>query len=469
MPMSEEASLVVEGGMVITLDQERRVFETGYVLVKDGRIAEVGPGASRTRAKSRIDATNMLVLPGIVNTHGHLDQSIYRSCLDGAARPRPLLQQMASTLDRHQARAAARLTLLEQVHYGITTTQASHWTHTDPESTDGICEAVVDSGMRAVVARSIMTGSDLDARNSGKVPDALRERVDVVIKDLDRLEKQFESTHVRIAPEAVTMLWCTADAVLAMRDWALRRGKLWHVHLAQDKEELADALEAFGCGSVQYAHGLGVLGPEMVAAHSCALHDGELDLLGRNGVRIAHCPATIMRAGGQVPPIWELERLGSVVGIGTDGSATNNGQNPWEAMKNAVYMQRVRFGDRHLGSAEQALEMATVKAAMVLGLDNELGSLETGKWADMAIFCRNQTHLMPGVKLINNLVFSGGSNLAHTVVVGGRIVLEGGRSAVFDEDEVLRSAEEAQKDLLSKSGLLEQLDLSRRWPLITPV
>ena len=120
-------------------------------------------------------------------------------------------------------------------------------------------------------------------------------------------------------------------------------------------------MKTCGCGSVQYADRLGVLGPEMLAAHCSGLLDEEVALLGERGVRVAHCPMTIIRGGGQVPPIWELEQRGAVVGLGTDGSGTNNGQNPWEAMKLAVYMQRVRFGDRLLGSAEQALELATIK------------------------------------------------------------------------------------------------------------
>jgi len=141
------------------------------------------------------------------------------------------------------------------------------------------------------------------------------------------------------------------------------------------------------------------------------------------------------------------------VGIGTDGSATNNGQNPWEAMKDTVYMQRVRHGDRYLGSAEEALEMATIKAARVLGMDDHVGSLEPGKWADIAIFRRHQVHLMPDMKPINNLVYSGGSNYADTVIVGGEFILKDGRSTVFDENEVIDSAIEAQRSIIAEIGL----------------
>jgi 5-methylthioadenosine/S-adenosylhomocysteine deaminase len=468
MTTQPELDLLIGGGVVITLDQDRRILDPGYIGVKHGKIAVVGVGASSLRSKEIIDARGMVILPGIVNAHNHLDQSLYRSCLDELRGSRQVLLRLARGMTRERARLAARLTLLEQVRYGVTTTHESHWTHFHADSTDGICEAVQESGMRAVVARSIMDGNEQVTHENERVPEETKETIEDVIQDLDRLERTFESTHIRITPEPITVLRVSADAIVAMHDWSLRKGKVWHIHLAQDPEELTEATRAFGCGSVQYVERLGVLGPQMVAAHCSGLLTEEIALLGGHGVRIAHCPETIMRAGGVVPPIWTLEELGAHVAIATDGSGTNNGQNPWEAMKHAVYMQRVRHSDRYLGTAEQALEMATIKAAKVLNLAEEVGSLEVGKCADIAIFRRQQVHLMPDARLVNNLVYSGGNNMADTVIVEGRIVLRDGRSTVFDEEEVMAQAREAQRRLIEEVGLSRQLRLSNSWSILNP-
>ena len=457
VPVDQQAELLVHDGMVVTMDPQRRILNPGYVVVRDRKIVEVGAGVpSGYSATDRISASGAVVLPGIVNAHNHLDQCLYRGCSDEERQSRDILLRLAKGLTRDRARIAARLTLLEQVRHGITTTHESHWTHFHRDSTDGICDAIVESGMRAVVARS-MCNNDL-------TPPEFCERPDDVIRDLDRLAAAYDDDRLQIISEPTTMMRCTADAIVAMRDWAAQHQKIWHVHLAQDRAELEDALKTVGCGSVQYALRLGVLGPEMLAAHCSGLLDEEVALLGEHGVRVAHCPLTIIRAGGLVPPIWDLERRGAIVGLGTDGSATNNGQNPWETMKLAVYMQRVRFSDRLLGSAEQALELATIKAARALGLDGQVGSLEPGKWADIAVIPLNQPHLSPEARLLNNLVYSGGSTYADAVIVAGRVLVRDGRSIVFDEADIIAQARRAQHEMINEAGLGTHIQLSRSWP-----
>jgi 5-methylthioadenosine/S-adenosylhomocysteine deaminase len=449
--------LIVEDGLVVTMDPERRIFNPGHVVVRDGKITQVGAGSAAGHAAAeRVSAAGAVVLPGIVNAHNHLDQCMYRGCGDEERQSRDVLLRLAKGMTRERARIAARLTLLEQVQYGITTTHESHWTHYHPDSTDGICDAIVESGMRAVVARSIC--------DNELTPPEFCERADDVIRDLDRLSATYDSDRLVIISEPTTMMRCTADTIVAMHDWARSKGKIWHIHLAQDRAELEDALKTCGCGSVQYADRLGVLGPEMLAAHCSGLLDEEVALLGERGVRVAHCPLTIIRGGGQVPPIWELEQRGAVVGLGTDGSGTNNGQNPWEAMKLAVYMQRVRFGDRLLGSAEQALELATIKAAHAMAMEREVGSLEPGKLGDIAVISLDQPHLLPDARLLNNLVYSGVSTHARTVIVDGRVLLRDGRSTIFDEAQVMAEAGEAQRAIIQEAGLQSHLSLSRRWP-----
>lgn len=448
--------LVIEGGIVLTLDPQRRILSPGYIAINDGKIVAVDVGVSPVAGRRHIDAADMVVMPGLINAHNHLDQPMYRSCLDTPSHNRDWLLHVARGLTRERAQAAAALSLLELVKYGVTTTHESHWTHYHPDSTDGICDAILQSGMRAVVARSIS--------DNEQTPPDFRERIPAVLADLDRLEQGYDSKFIQIIAEPTTMLRCTPDAILAMQDWARRRGKIWHLHLAQTQGELTEALATVGMGSVQYAEHLGVLGPDLLAAHCVGLLDDEVSLLGERQVRIAHCPATVIRGAGLVPPIWELERLGCRVAIATDGVATNNGQNIWESLKLAVYLQRVRAQDRYLGTAEQALEMATIKAARVLDMDALIGSLEVGKAADLALFSLSQPHLVPDAMLVSNLIFSGVNTLADTVIVGGRVALRAGRSTVFEEAEVVANAREAQAGLFKEAGLADRMGLSAVWP-----
>ncbi len=456
-----QVDLVIDGGIVISMDTERRVFNPGYVAVDGGKIVGVGPSREGSyRGRERIDASDMAVMPGIVNAHDHLDQSVYRSLLDHKRESRDSLLNLARGLTRERAKAAAASSLLELLKYGVTTTQENHWTHYHQDSTDGICEAILESGMRGVVSRGISDDEEF-------TPPDFIERTEDVLEDLDRLEAAFDSERIVITSEPTTIIRCKPDTVRAMREWALKRGKMWHIHLAQTSDELAEAMAKVGMGSVQYAEKLGVLGPEMLAIHCSGLLDEEVELFGKYQVNVSHCPLTVMRGGNRVPPIWEMGKLGAQVAVGTGGSATNNGQNPWEAMKMAIYMQRVRFSDRYLGTAEEALEMATVKAAAVLDMGGRVGSLEPGKEADVAIFRLDQPHLLPGARLVSNLVFSGVNNMADTVLVGGRAVLREGRAVVVDEAEVVARVREAQAGMIKDAGMEGDVGRLSAWPEIS--
>ena len=218
----------------------------------------------------------MVVMPGIVNAHDHLDQSVYRSLLDHKRVSRDNLLNLARGLTRERAHAAAASSLLELLQYGVTTTQENHWTHYHQDSTDGICEAIQQSGMRAVVSRGISDEEEF-------TPADFVERTEDVLEDLDRLEAAFDSDRIMITSEPTTIIRCKPETVRAMKDWALKRDKMWHIHLAQTSDELAEAMAKVGMGSVQYAEKLGVLGPEMLAIHCSGL-------LGRGGGAFREVP-----------------------------------------------------------------------------------------------------------------------------------------------------------------------------------
>ncbi|MFC2108536.1 amidohydrolase family protein [Candidatus Bipolaricaulota bacterium] len=463
--MGEREALKVDtlvvNGITITMDTNRTIYDPGFIAITKGKIVATGSASSCPyEAAETIDASGMVILPGLINGHTHLDQAARRGCFDDdptSTRNERLSVSLGLTESR--ARRAAALGLLEQLHYGITTVQENHWVHYHIHSTDGICDAIQDSGMRAVVSRGI---NDVEEYT----PAAFCEDAGEVLKDLDRLEEKYDSDYIQITSEPCTILRCKPETILAMVDWAKQRNKTWIIHMAHDQKELADALETVGMGCVQYAEQLGVLSPDMLGIHCAALLDEEVDLLGKHGIRISHCPECVIKGGGQVPPIWELEKLGATVAIGTDGTSSNTGQNLWASMKNAVYMQRVRFADGYLGSAEQALEMVTIKGAEVLLMEDRIGSIEAGKEADIALFKTDQLHLAPGAMLVSNLVYSGCNIRADTVLIGGNVVLRAGKSTTLDEERILAQARETQAELVGEAGLKEVIGLARSWPVV---
>ncbi len=450
--------LVVYGGIVITMDKARNIYDPGFIAINEGKIVSVGMGSPTNPSTRLVDATGMVVLPGLVNSHDHLDQAIYRSCSDERPESRKRLLAMAKGLTYDRAKISSSLSLLELAHFGVTTTQENHWTHYHSDSTDGVCDAIAESGMRGMVSRGI---SDVELYT----PNEFIENIEAVLKDLDRLEKKYDSEFITITGEPTTVLRCKPDTIMAIKEWANQRAKIWHIHLAQTSDELADALKTLNMGSVEWADQLGVLGPDTLAVHCSGLLEHEVDILGSRRVKIAHCPVTQMRGGNKVPPIWSLEEKGALVAIGTDGSGTNNGQNPWEAMKMAIYMQRVQSQDRYLGSAEKALEMVTIKAAAVLGIDHKVGSVENGKYGDLALFSTNQLHLLPGAMFVNNLVYSSGCNFASTVIVGGEIILDNGLSTRVDEAEIRSKIVESQSELLRIAELEDAIRVTQTWPI----
>jgi len=208
----QSVDLLIDGGVVITVDEDRHVYSPGYIAVKDGKIVGVGESSALHgyEAETVIDASGKTVLPGLVNAHNHLDQSVYRGCFDGRRNSRAPMLRLSMQLTEAHARQAASLSLLEQLQQGITTTQENHWTHYHIRSTDGVCDAIEESGMRAFVSRGM---NDVEQFT---MPE-LREDVKDVLEDLDRLEAEHDSERVQITSEPCTILRCRPETTLALR------------------------------------------------------------------------------------------------------------------------------------------------------------------------------------------------------------------------------------------------------------
>lgn len=436
---------LIRDGMVVCLDAEARVFASGYVAIDNSRIVDVGPMATCPyRADAEVDASDCLVLPGLVNSHGHLVQSLFRGLgdemapsawLDGMVFP------MSRALTRDRAYHGARLALLELIRSGVTTTADCHFTHVHPDSIDGVLEAVRESTLRAVVVRGAMDGDG--------VPPDFQEEVSEALGDVERLRAKWESDRVRIAVEPLGVHRCSEAMVRAFHAWARANGTRMHLHLATSPAEVDYVRARHGCRPIEYLDRLGVLDGHVLAVHCVQATEGELELLARRGIPVSHNPASNAYLGYGIFPLARFLALGGVVGLGVDGAASNNGQNLLESMKLALLLQKAALRDASFGSARLALELATRGSARTLGLDAVAGSLEAGKSADLVLMSLRQPHLAPHERVLSNLVYAGPATQVKLVMVAGEVVFRDGRSTVFDDDEVIDMANRAQREILT--------------------
>lgn len=438
---------LVRGGAVMSLDTQAQVFSPGFVAVEAGRIAGVGPMEQcPAGADTVIDARDCLVLPGFVNSHTHLVQSLIRG-LGDEMPPGAWLGQVVFPLSRFQTRErayhGARLSLLELTRSGVTTTADCHFTNVHGDALDGVVQALRESRVRGVVARGSM--------DSEAVPAYAREDTAAALREVDRVRAAWESDAIRITLEPLGPHRCSERMLRAFHDYARRSGARMHLHLASSPAEADWARATHGCGAAEYVDRLGLLDDRVLAAHCVHLTDAEVTLLAQRGVPVSHNPASNAILGYGIFPLARFLAAGGLVGLGVDGAGSNNGQNMFESMKLAMLFQKALLRDPTVGSAALALELATRASARALEVDAVAGSLEVGKGADLIVVPVRQPHLAPFEGLVSNLVYAGTATQARTVMIGGELVLRDGRHVLFDEDEVIEQANRAQQEIIAEA------------------
>lgn len=452
--------LVVRGGIVVTMDPQRRILEEGHVVIREGRIQAVGEGSPprTSRDIAVLDAPDGVILPGLVNAHEHLDQALYRGLFDDmvpAQRWEPLVR-FASRQTQERAYAAARQTLLELTRSGVTTTTESYWVQSHPGSMRGVCQAVAESGLRGILARAMN-----DYAPPGSPGEGFTESWDQVRKEILQLNRDWGSEKITVIPEAISLLRTRPETVVSIESFAREQGTLWATHIATG--DIRAIVERTGRGLTHYLKDLGVLKENLLAAHCNVMYPGEARLMAQAGTRLAHAPVAQLWQGSPVADIMELLEAGVRVGLGVDGALTNNSQNVFESMKFAVYAQQQIHRNQLIADAQLGLELATIRAAQALDMEDEVGSLEAGKAGDLIILDSFFPGLRPLTALIRNLVYSCSDEAVRDVIVAGIPVMLERKHRMFDEREIILAASECQREMLSESGLDGLLGNKRGW------
>jgi cytosine/adenosine deaminase-related metal-dependent hydrolase len=437
-------STLYANAWVVTMDDAANEHRDGWVLVDDRFVSAVGDGTEPS-ADERIDLGGALVTPGLVNTHHHLYQTLTRARAQQADLFTWLreLYPVWAGIDADAEYAAARAGIAELALSGCTTVFDHHYVF--PKGRDGLIEAEVQAarelGVRLVASRGSM---DLGVSDGGLPPDEVVEELDAVLADTERLVGAFHesgpgaSVQLAVAPcspFSVTRRLMEESAALARRlDLPL------HTHLAETVEEEAYCRELYDCTSVEYLDEVGWLAHDAWCAHCVHLSESDVSDFARTGVGIAHCPTSNLRLGAGIAPVPELLAAGARVGLGVDGSASNERGDLLFEAKQALLVARGRSGPTAM-TARDALRLATRGGAAVLGRD-DIGSVEAGKCADFAIWRTDVLELGGADDLLAGLVLSA-PHRVDRLVVGGKDVVRGGALLHADEAEIA-SAHRAQ-------------------------
>ena len=420
----------------------------GDVSVRDGRIAAVAASIGGPH-DTVIDANGGYVLPGFVQTHVHLCQTLFRSYADDLPLMDWLRKRIWPMEAAHTAsslRAAARLAITELLATGTTSVLTMETVH----DTDVVFEAAGESGIRATIGKCMM-----DAAAAG-TPTRLRETARAALDESHALRTRWEGAaggRLRAAFAPRFAVSCSRDLLEAVATIAAETRTIVHTHASESQDETAIVREiSGGLSNIEYLAALRLTSPRLCVAHCVWVDDREQALLADHDVKVTHCPSSNLKLGSGIAPVVELQQKGVTVSLGADGAACNNRLDMFEEMRLAALLQATRRTPGAL-NARQALTMATRSGARALGLDAEVGSVEVGKRADVIVVDATRPHLVPAQDVYSTLVYAARGSDVRTTVVDGEVLVDDFRPKRVDLLELRATAEAEARALAERAKL----------------
>ena len=444
------AALAIRGGTVVTMDPLRSVVEADVIVDKDGRVAELAQPAPARAAERSIDATGQIVVPGLVQAHLHLCQTLFR----GLAEDRPLLTWLRQRIwpleaahDPDSVQASARLGIAELLLGGTTAILDMGTVH----HTDALFEAARETGIRYTGGKALMDTGD-------GVPSGLLETTAAALHETDRLADEWherEDGRLRYAYTPRFVLTCTFDLLRSVAARGRANQLVVHTHACEQREEADMVKQRFGVSNIQLLANLGLAETNACIAHCVWPEPGEIDVLASGGASVTHCPSCNLKLSSGVAPVADYVEQGVNVALGADGAASNNRLDAWEELRLAGLLGKFRSGPAALPAAD-LFEMATLGGARALGLDVDIGSIEVGKCADLAVLDLRRAHAAtgPGANdIYTRLVYSARATDVRWVMVGGRVVVDNGVLVAFSEADAIADAARQRGALLGRASL----------------
>jgi cytosine/adenosine deaminase-related metal-dependent hydrolase len=440
------ASLLIRSGTILTLNDQLDIVE-GDLSIKDTRIAAVG-GTIVERHDHVIDARGGYVLPGFIQTHVHLCQTVFR----GFADDLPLIDWLRRRIWPLEAahtpatlRAAARAATTELVASGTTAILTMETVH----DTDVIFEAVAESGLRATIGKCMM---DSDTQ----VPRRLREETRASIDESLAIRRRWDGAQrgrLRAAFAPRFAVSCSRELLEAVASLSKRHGALVHTHAAESPDETALVEKiSGGMRNIEYLASVRLASPLLCAAHCVWVDEAEQRVLADHDVKVMHCPGSNLKLGSGIAPVPEMRARGVSVSLGADGAACNNRLDMFEEMRLASTLQAMRRQPGVL-PARDVVWMATRSGARTLGLESEIGSLQIGKRADVIVVDRSRPHLAPDVDPYSTLVYAARGSDVRVTIVDGEVLMDDFTPLRVDPSQIAAEAQKAGRELASRAGV----------------
>lgn len=446
---------LITGQYVVTMDAQRRVLKNGAVVIHGNQIVDVGDFVSLRHQypdAEMMGSNTYAVLPGLINVHAHLASSLYRGIGDDMSlmeMNKRVLFPADKAMTADDVYIGALVSLIEMAKNGITTTADMYLNQ------DRVAEAIKHIGMRGIISTALM-----DQWEGQEVSPA--RQTDIVLEEGISLVERWNGAangRIRAWFAPYTELLASKELLRRVREAADQYQTGIHIHLAETLESVELIRRQWGTRVFEYVERVGLLGPDVLAAHCCWLSEKDIEVIKQTGIKVAHMPSAEMKLSDGITPVPRLLSEGICVAVGLDGPAWNNCNDLLREAKTAALLHKVNWPlDPELVPAETAFEMITVNAAQALLWDDEIGSLEVGKKADIVLVNLDQPQFVPLVdkpkcNLINHLIYAASGRDVDTVLIDGEVVVKNGKVLTVDEGQVLKEGSQRAQDLIIRSGI----------------
>jgi len=438
-------TLLIQGAQLVTMNEAQDVL-TGDLLIENNVIARIGTDLSEVQADRVIDARGKVLLPGFIQTHVHLCQTLFRGRADDLELLDWLQQRiwpLEAAHDEESVYYSAMLGIGELISSGTTTLLDMETVH----HTDSAFRAMAETGIRAVSGKVMMDhGSEVPKALQEDTAHSLEESVRLLEKwngyDGDRLQYAF-------CPRFVVS--CTEDLLIGVRDLSERYRVRVHTHASENRGEIEVVENERRMRNIVYLDHLGLAKPNLILAHCVWLDEQEKEIIRERGVKMTHCPGSNLKLASGIAEVPDMLSRHVPVGLGADGAPCNNNLDMFQEMRLAALIQKPIHGPTAM-DARTVLRMATMGGAEVLGMEKEIGSLEVGKKADLVLLDLHDFHTFPSheVDVYSRIVYSATRGNVHTVVIDGKIVMENRSMRTLDRDIVLREADRSIARLVKR-------------------
>ena len=446
--MSEKYDLIIRNATICTMDHDGRVIDRGSLAVRGDRIARIGQEdlAGSCPAGQVIDADGMILFPGFIDTHIH----IFQSFLKGLGADHRLIEWLnlsalpyGRIMTPRQHELAARLACMEALKSGCTTICEFFYTNQDPELAHACIEGMLATGIRSVFIRTFQ-----DTGEEYGMPSEFIEPADKAMREVSSLRERYRENDMLSVWTGPDVTWSTTkEGYQTMLEYCISEDVRYSMHLKETEVDNEMCLKYYGRDIVDLLEKIGFLTDKMLAVHCVNLTEQDIRRFAEHEVSISHNPAPNLYLGSGIPPIPESLRAGVNVALGTDGAASNNSTDMLETMKLAALIQKGIHRDASVISADQVIRMATCGGARAIGMENQIGTLATGKKADMILFDPRHLKSFPDHDAEATVVYASSEENIDTTIVNGKIVYHKGSFAGgLSEAELIRAcAAEVEK------------------------